>query len=192
MIAAAGVLPGPGGMILAKISPATAALAAAGVTAGCALIGTVLAHVWAARQAERARKHELFASAFAAVVAYKEFAFAVRRRRCEPEHASAERVRVSEALREVQRELAFAEAMVIAEHHEKVTAAFAELVARTREIAGGLIRDGWNAAPITTDAEMNMPEVAEALAPLKNYEQAYLSAVREIVPPRWWLPLRRR
>lgn len=134
------------------------------------------------RRGERVRRRELYAGAWAAVQAYKEFAFAVRRRRHdEPE---AERVRVSEALREVQKDLAFHDALVGRERSVRVATHYRNLVIKTREIAGGLIREGWNTSPITTDAAMNMPEVAEKLKPLKEFEDGFLDAMQDDLA--WW------
>lgn len=100
-------------------------------------------------RSERARRRELYAGGWAAVQAYKEFAFAVRRRN--PKELDAERVRVSEELRGVQKDLAYYTEMIATERFGRVAAEYRSLVTQTREIAGGLIRDGWNAPPITTD-----------------------------------------
>lgn len=159
----------------------TAAQSAAGgglswqVAAGWAV--TVLVAVltlWVnGRRNERQRRRELYADAWAAVQAYKEFAFAIRRRNHkEPEE---ERVRISEALREVQKDLAYYDALVGRERSGAVAANYRVLVAKTREIAGGLMRDAWISDPITRDDQMNMPDVAQALAPLTTFETAYLT-----------------
>jgi len=52
------------------------------------------------RRAERERLRELYAGGWAAVQAYKEMASAIRRRNTDA--PAAERVRVSEAMREIQ------------------------------------------------------------------------------------------
>jgi hypothetical protein len=134
------------------------------------------------RRAERGRRRELYAGGWAAVQAYKEFAFAVRRRSADD--AAGERVRISEALREVQKDLAYYEGLIGNEPSGRVAAEYRELVAKTREIAGGLIRDGWNADPITRDDQMHGPDIFDKLKPLKEFEDAYNEAVREELA--WW------
>jgi len=64
-------------------------------------------NVWMARrksrEEERARVRDTFAAAFAAYTAYREFPYAIRRRRADiPEE---ERVRLSESLRTIQERL---------------------------------------------------------------------------------------
>ena len=84
---------------------ATSALGAAGISAGVsAAIGLVT--LWVAGiRAERARRRELYADALAGTMAYREFPYAIRRRRAEDPDRSGERVRISEAVREVQHDL---------------------------------------------------------------------------------------
>jgi hypothetical protein len=58
----------------------------------------------------RNRRRNRYSGGWAAVQAYKEMAFAVRRRNVDDR--SEERVRISEAMREIQKELAYYEAMI--------------------------------------------------------------------------------
>jgi hypothetical protein len=55
------------------------------------------------------------------------------------------------------------------------------LVAKTREIAGGIIRRSWNEEPITSDSQMHSPEIAAELGALKPFEDGYLNAVADEV-----------
>jgi hypothetical protein len=89
---------------------------AAGGTSSAGLIGAIISgaflaamlagavNVWMARrrsrEEERARIRNTFAAAFEAYTAYKEFPYAIRRRR--PDEPEGERIRLSEALRAVQ------------------------------------------------------------------------------------------
>lgn len=73
----------------------------------------------------------LYADGWAAVQAYKEMAFAIRRRNVDDR--AAERVRLSETLREVQRDLAYHEALIGRERSSRVTAEYRVLVAKTWE-----------------------------------------------------------
>lgn len=137
---------------------------------------------WAAgvRQ-ERSRRQQLYADAFAALVSYREFPYVVRRRRApamdSDEIAAEERVRISEALREVQKDLAFATAWIELEGPTNLAAKFDELLNETRRLAGGYLRDAWNNAPVADDAGMNIGDVD--YSSLGAYETAYLDAVRD-------------
>lgn len=129
------------------------------------------------RRTDRTRRRELYAGGWAAVQAYKEFAFAVRRRR--HDEPAPERVRISDSLREVQKDLAYHEAMIGNERSGRVATDYRNLVVKTREVAGGVIRDSWNEPPITEDKQMHAPHIAQQLEPLKLFEDAYQEAVRD-------------
>lgn len=129
------------------------------------------------RRAHRERLRELYAGGWAAVQAYKEMAFAIRRRN-ENDRAS-ERVRLSETLREIQKELAYHEALIGRERAGRAAAEYRVLVAKTREIAGGIVRRSWDQEPITSDQEMHAPTIATELAMLKPFEEGYLNAVSD-------------
>lgn len=53
------------------------------------------------------------------------------------------------------------------------------LVAKTREIAGGIIRRSRNGEPITDDSEMHSPEIAAELKVLAPFEDGYMNAVAD-------------
>ena len=116
-------------------------------------------NVWMARrrsrEEERARIRNTFAAAFEAYTAYKEFPYAIRRRRLDdPE---AERIRLSEALRAVQERLSYYLAWTQAEAVE-VGQQYARLIAEARRVAGQAMHDAWNDPPRATDPEMNIPQ----------------------------------
>lgn len=162
---------------------AASALGAAGISAGVAAVVGLMTLWVAGLREERARRRGLYADGLAATMAYREFPYAIRRRRHEQEHRSAERVRISEALREVQRDLAQHTALMLIERADKAVRAYQHLVAKTREIAGGYMKDAWDADPIDTDADMNM-KLPLDYSVLDSYVQAYLDAVKEDLP--WW------
>jgi hypothetical protein len=114
-------------------------------------------------------------------VAYREFAYVIRRRRAPiPEHkeiAGEERVRISEALREVQRDIAHSSAWIRTQPGSEIANKYVDLVAETRRIAGGYMHDAWNEDPLDTDAGMNIAGID--YTPLDDYETAYLDAVRD-------------
>ena len=96
---------------------------------------------------------------------YKEMAFAIRRR--SDADRAGERVRLSEALREIQRDVSFHEAMIGRDLGDDVASAYLELVKKMREIAGGIIKRSWEEPPIGSDDEMHAPEIAAELQALR-------------------------
>lgn len=122
-----------------------------------AVIGAIVNTALARRKSleeERARVRGVFAEAFEAVAAYKEFPYAIRRRRHdEPE---AERVRIAEAMSGVQAKLSYYLAWTTAESAQ-VGDAYAHLIKELRRVAGTACHDAWLAPAATTDADMNIP-----------------------------------
>jgi hypothetical protein len=145
------------------------------VAAVIAFAAVMIKLVWDAWSARRERLRELYAGGWAAVQAYKEMAFAIRRRNIED--LAGERVRLSEALAAVQRDLSYYEALIARERSGKIATEYHALVAKSREVAGGVIRDSWNKDPITKDSEMHSPEIAETLKQLSSFEDGYMNAV---------------
>lgn len=155
----------------------TVAVAAPFAAAAVALLALWVSGV----RAERHRRREFYAEALEATFAYREFAYAVRRRRHDA--PSEERVRISELLREVQRDISRYQALMSLEPPNRVSSAYEELVVKTREIAGGYIRKGWNHPPITRDREMSVPGGLD-FSSIEPAEKDFLDAVREDLA--WW------
>jgi hypothetical protein len=147
------------------------------IAAGIAFLAVMIKLWWDARSARRERLRELYAGGWAAVQAYKEMAFAIRRRNVEDR--GGERVRLSEALQEIQKDLSYFEALIARERSGHIGTEYRELVAKTREIAGGIVRRSWNEDPITEDSEMHSPEIAAELAALSPFEDGYMNAVAD-------------
>ncbi|HEX6753669.1 MAG TPA: hypothetical protein VF093_08820 [Solirubrobacterales bacterium] len=145
------------------------------VAAAIALFGVLATLVVNGYRANRERRRELFAGGWASVQSYKEMAFAIRRRNAED--PAGERVRISEALREIQRDVSFHEAMIGRDPSDRVASAYRELVQKTRQIAGGIIKRSWDQEPIGADNEMHAPEIAAELQALRPFEDAYLDRV---------------
>jgi hypothetical protein len=162
------------------VSAPVAALIGAGVAA---LINLVALGVAGLRQ-ERQRRRDTYAGALEATLAYRELAYAIQRRRHDAR--AEERVRLSESLREVQRDLARAEALMKIERAMKVAAAYRQLVAKTREVAGGYMHAAWEREPLTDDKQMNVAGGLDFSA-LDPFEQAYLDAVaQDLAWYRFW------
>lgn len=147
------------------------------IAAVLAFAGVMIKLWWDARSARRERVRELYAGGWAAVQAYKEMAFAIRRRSIEDR--PGERVRLSEAMREIQKDVSYYDALIGRERSGRVAAEYRTLVAKTREIAGGVIRRSWNEEPITSDSQVHSPEIAAELGALKPFEDGYMNAVAD-------------
>jgi hypothetical protein len=146
------------------------ALVAAVVAGLVSLLVTVFDH----GRARRDRLREQYADALRAYAAYREFPYVVRRR---TDSGPAERVRISEAFREVQEQLTFAQAWMTLES-EAVAREYRKLVDITRDVAGNAIRRAWELSPTTEDQQMNIPEYADDLKRLNAHEDAYIEAAR--------------
>lgn len=120
---------------------------------------------------EHRRRRDNHARAIAAVVAYSEMPFRIRRRRVETEHRSDERSRLSDAFSEIQAELASCEALIRADRDLEVRDAYEQLVTTLRVTAGKLASEAWNAAPIDEDAAMGLPELFDRLAPVREKQR---------------------
>jgi hypothetical protein len=178
-------------------SPASATTGGSAGNLGAAVLSaaviaaliTAAINLWLARrksrEEERARIRNALAEAFQAYATYKEFPYAVRRRR--HDQPAEERIRLSEALREVQARLTYFEAWTKTENPD-VGAAYAALVAELRRVAGGAIRQAWLDPPCADDAGMNIPPELVDLSALNPLEVAYLAAAtRHLVNLlKWW------
>jgi hypothetical protein len=183
-----------------SLTPVSSASATTGGSAGnigaavlsaavIAALITAAINLWLARrksrEEERARIRNTLAEAFQAYASYKEFPYAVRRRR--HDQAAEERIRLSEALREVQARLTYFDAWTKTENPE-VGAAYAALIAELRRVAGGAIRQAWLDPPCTDDTGMNIPPDVVDLSALNPLEKAYLPAATSHLAnlSKWW------
>lgn len=130
------------------------------------------------RRQKNERKREVFSSAYAAVVAYKEFPYLVRRRNG---NSAEERQRISEELREGQKSLAYYTAWLATESHT-VASAYSHLVTKLRAVAGGCIHEAWMKPPVESDENMNINDIdLDALTP---FEEAFIQAITDDLS--WW------
>jgi hypothetical protein len=144
-----------------------------------AVVGAVVNTALARRKSleeERARVRGTFAEAFEAVMAYKEFPYAIRRRR--HDQPEQERVRLSEALREVQSRLSYYLAWTKAESDD-VGDRYKDLVRNLKIIAGTACHDAWLAPPALNDSDINIRPTVVDLSGLAAYEDAYIAATQE-------------
>jgi hypothetical protein len=126
------------------------------------------------QEAERTRLRQSFAEAFAAYADYKEFPYAIRRRRNNQE--AEERARLSAELNTIQSRLSYYRAWTQFES-PGVGAAYASLLAEMRKVAGGAMHDAWEQPPSQNDEEMNIPIEKVDLRALTVHEDNYIAAV---------------
>lgn len=176
--------------VTAEVAPGLGLLATA-ILSGAFLAALITAtiNLWLARrrsrEEERNRLRNSFAEAFAAYSAYKEFPYAIRRRRADV--PAEERIRLSETLREIQASLAYHLAWTAAES-ETVGQAYTNLIHQVRGTAGAAMHEAWKGPPTNSDNTMNIPPSIINLSSLAPHEAAYMDAVRlhltKLAP--WW------
>jgi hypothetical protein len=180
-------------------APATTVVPAAsrgGLTAAV-LSGAVVAAVvtsWvntalarrSTRLEERARVRAMLAEACQANADYKEFPYAIRRRRAD--QPAEERIRLSEAIRQVQSGLSYYQAWTLAESPD-TGATYSQLISQLRRVAGAAMRAAWQEPALDEDAGMNIGPDRVDLTELATAEQQFLQAakahVAALTTPRW-------
>ena len=150
----------------------SSAVMVAAIGGAVSLAALTINTIFSGRRERISRQRREFAKAFAACIAYEEFPYTVRRRRCSaPED---ERIRISSELSGIQRELAYYSAW-LATQSVAVSVSYEILVTNLREIAGARIREAWLSPPVDSDSGMNMPDLC--LGALKPLKEAYLHEV---------------
>lgn len=182
----------PSGTLVPTTPPADApSTPASGAGAEVFVSGAVIAAVVGAvinvalaqhknKAEERARLRKTFAEAFEVAMQYKEFPYAIRRRRAD--QPEAERVRLSEEMRAVQAKLSYFLVWTEGES-ETVGAAYSELVTNLRRVAGKACNEAWKAPAVQDDTGMNVPSNVIDLSSVKEFETAYVAAVRAHFKP---------
>ena len=120
----------------------------------------------------------MLAEAFQTVAEYKEFPYAIRRRRHDA--PSDERVRLSVELGRVQAKLTFYEEWTRVED-KAVGDAYGVLVQNLRRVAGTACNEAWVTSPITTDEQMNIPREQVDLTELAAFERKYTDTMQVYV-----------
>jgi hypothetical protein len=151
-----------------------------------ALVVSVATFFVAGRRARLDRQRQVFGDAFAAVMAYREYPFIVRRRN--PDELSKERQRISADLSALQAKLNGFKAMLRVED-PYVGERYVELVAATRRVAGAFIKEAWNTDPVGEDSQVHSP--SWDFSELNQYDETYLRAAADHLG--WmYAPLRRK
>lgn len=140
----------------------------------------------ATRLEERARVRSTLAQAYQAYAEYKEFPYAIRRRRAD--QPAEERIRLSEEVRRVQSRLSYYEAWTLAES-PATGRAFRELIQQLRRVAGASMREAWKGAALDDDEGMNIGPDRVDLRELSAAEETFLVVaekhVAALTKP-WW------
>ncbi|HEY5342656.1 MAG TPA: hypothetical protein VIJ66_03250 [Solirubrobacteraceae bacterium] len=145
----------------------------------------VLAGLWVSGdRTERQRRRDLHARSLAAILAYAEMPFMIRRRRHEPEQASAERVRLSSHFSTVKAELTTCQVLLAADGDQGLAAAYDTLVDVARRTAGQEAHDAWEAPQIATDAEMNMGRLFDRMHDLRSQLDVFREDLAKATLPR--------
>ena len=168
-----------GGLTAAALSAAVvAAIVSGSITTALARRATSLE--------ERARVRTTLAEAYQAYADYKEFPYAIRRRRDDQD--GEERVRLSEEVRRVQSRLSFYQAWTRAED-TTTGAAYDNLVGQLRRVAGASMRAAWLESALDNDAGMNIGPDRVDLSELRTAEEVFLKAAEnhvKAITTFWW------
>jgi hypothetical protein len=136
---------------------------------------------WATgRRARLDRQRQLFADAFEGCIAYREFAYIIRRR---VDDSREERARISKELSNVQIRIRSLSARLRVEA-PKVSAEYDKLMAETRTVAGKYIKDAWQHEPLDPSETGNI--VGIDYSGLNPMEDAYLKAVESHLNRKAW------
>jgi hypothetical protein len=157
-----------------------------GPTAAALLaLGGVLLGLWVnGDRSERQRKRDLHARALAAIIAYGEMPFMIRRRRHEEAERSAERIRISDHFSNVKAEVSTCQVLLSADGDERLAEAYEELVEEAQRTVGQEAHTAWTRPAITTDAEMNMADTFEMLTQFRMQLDAFKEDLARSTLPR--------
>jgi hypothetical protein len=167
---------------VASTSADSSLLAPAIVAAIVAGAVSVMTFMLAGRRARLDRQRQVFADAFEAVMEYREYPFIVRRRN--PDEAAEERRRISGDLSRVQARMNAFKARLLVED-PYIGRCYTELVKKTRQVAGAMIKAAWDSDPVAADAEVHAPPYD--FSALDQYDDRFLQAVARHLG---WLPSR--
>lgn len=169
-------------------STATDALSdAAFLTAVFTGLLTLLIWVGTQYQAGQNRRRVVFAEALVAIEQYGEVPWRIRRR---PDSTPDTRLRLSDAVHEIQEELMYYEGLLSMES-PTVGSAYAALVATIKTEAGPAISESWSSPPIEKDEGMSGQIKFDTTATAQA-RRDYIQAVRRYLRPLpfRWLPIR--
>jgi hypothetical protein len=151
------------------------------VPALIALVG-VLITLWVnGARTERQRKRDLHARALAAITAYGEMPYRIRRR---PPGAEA-RARLSDDLSLIKAEVDTCQVLLAADGDEQLSDAYDALYGTARKTVGKEAHDAWGAPVIDDDSAMNQGDLYRRLEPFNIGRNAFIDSLRNATLPRW-------
>jgi hypothetical protein len=159
-----------------------AALAAHWYTIGAAaiaLFGVAITVALGGARAERQRCRDLHARALAAIIAYGEMPYRIRRRAPGAEN----RERLSDELSHSKAELDTCQVLLAADGDERLSNSFDDLYHLARTTVGKAAHDAWNAPPIEADSQMNQGELYRQLAKFNGAKDQFADALRSATLP---------
>lgn len=148
--------------------------------AGIALLGALATLAINGIRAERQRKRDFHAGALAAITAYGEMPYRIRRRA----PGADNRARLSDELSRAKVEVDTCQVLLAADGDEKLSDAFDDLYKLARMSAGKEAHDAWKAPVITTDVEMNQGALYRRLAEFNAKRAEFADDLRTATLPR--------
>jgi hypothetical protein len=143
------------------------------------LLGLITLRVNGAR-AERQRKRDLHARALAAITAYGEMPYRIRRRGPGRDAAA----QLSDELSVVKAEIETCQVLLAADGDEQVSIAYDALYATARQTVGHEAHAAWEAPIVSEDAEMNQGDLYRRLKPFNTKRDEFAATLRTATLPR--------
>ncbi len=148
--------------------------------AGVGLFGVLATLVINGIRAERQRRRDLHARVLAAITAYGEMPYRIRRRAPGAEN----RARLSDELSTTKAEVDTCQVLLAADGDEKLSDAFDELYNLARTIVGKEAHDAWARPVIEGDQEMNQGDLYRRLADFNTKRAEFADHLRTATLPR--------
>jgi hypothetical protein len=147
--------------------------------AGIALCGVLATLVINGIRTERQRRRDLHARALAAITAYGEMPYRIRRRAPGPEH----RARLADELSMTKADVYTCQVLLAADGDERLSEAFDDLYKLARTSVGKEAHNAWIAPVIETDQEMNQGLLYRRLADFNAKRAEFADDLRTATLP---------
>lgn len=144
-----------------------------------ALFGVLITLIIGGVRVERERKRDLHTRALAAITAYGEMPYRIRRRPAGAEH----RARLSDELSPVKAEVDTCQVLLAADGDERLSDAYDALYAVARRTVGKEAHDAWTAKPIDADEDMNQGDLYRRLSEFTKERNAFADDLRVATLP---------
>lgn len=149
------------------------------VSALVALFGVLITLIINGIRNERQRRRDLQARALAAITAYGEMPYRIRRR---PPGAE-QRARLSDELSLIKAEVDTCQVLLAADGDERLSDAYDQLYAVARRTVGKAAHDAWKAPVIEDDHEMNQGDLYRQLSEFNSARNAFADHLRSATLP---------